>query len=153
LFIAQGHEAVFPQTLGEAIAKIVGAGRWWQAALGFGKAIFDAGAWWSHPVLLAVVVAFAFRFAPAAERRTRLWLFVPVAVTVAAEYGLYLVTEANLDWHISTSVGRLVAQLWPSFIWLFFTMLRDPQSSFMKTDAAVPKKAATGARRPARNRA
>jgi hypothetical protein len=36
-------------------------------------------------------------------------------------------TEANLDWHISTSVSRLVAQLWPSLIWLFFLMLRAPE--------------------------
>jgi hypothetical protein len=126
LFLAQGREAMFPQTLGEAVAKIATSRRWWQAALGFGKAIFEAGAWWSHPVLLAALVALAFRFAPPLERRARAWLFLPIAVTVAAEYGLYLVTEANLDWHISTSVSRLVAQLWPSFIWLFFLMLRKP---------------------------
>jgi hypothetical protein len=126
LFLAQGREAVFPQTLGEAVAKIASAGRWRQAALGFGKAIFEAGAWWSHPVLLAALVALAFRFAPPLERKARAWLFLPVALTVAAEYGLYLVTQANLDWHISTSVSRLLAQLWPSFIWLFFWMLREP---------------------------
>ena len=128
LFLAQGREAVFPQTLGEAIAKITTAGRWWQAALGFGKAIFEAGAWWSHPVLLAALVALAFRFAPLPERKARAWLFIPIALTVAAEYGIYLVTEANLDWPISTAVSRLVAQLWPSFIWLFFLMLRDVES-------------------------
>ncbi|HLH44419.1 MAG TPA: hypothetical protein VKV74_15620 [Bryobacteraceae bacterium] len=126
LFLAQGREAVFPQTLGEAVAKIAAAGRWWQAALGFAKAIFEAGAWWSHPVLLAALVAFAFRFAPPAARKQRIWLFIPVGITVAAEYGLYLVTEASLDWHISTSVGRLVTQLWPPFIWLFFLLLREP---------------------------
>jgi hypothetical protein len=126
LFLAQGREAVFPQSLGETIAKITTAGRWWQAALGFGKAIFEAGAWWSHPVLLAALVALAFRFAPLPERKARAWLFIPIALTVVVEYGLYLVTEANLDWHISTSVSRLVAQLWPSFIWLFFLMLREP---------------------------
>jgi hypothetical protein len=128
LFLAQGREAVVPQTWGETVAKITTAGRWWQAALGFGKAIFEAGAWWSHPVLLAALVALAFRFAPLPERKARAWLFIPIALTVAAEYGLYLVTEANLDWHISTSVSRLVAQLWPSFIWLFFLLLRDMES-------------------------
>src|SRR6202007_2850328 len=62
LFIAQGSEAVFPHSMGEAVDKIASAGRWWQAALGFGKAVFDAGSWWTHPVLLAVLLAFALRF-------------------------------------------------------------------------------------------
>ncbi|MBV9397426.1 MAG: hypothetical protein JO062_05570 [Bryobacterales bacterium] len=127
LFLAQGHEAVFPQTLGEAVAKIAGPGRWWQAGLGFGKAIYDAGAGITHPVLLAALLGIVLRFIPAKERRARAWLWIPLAVTAAAEYSLYLVTEANLDWHISTSVSRLVAQLWPALIWLFLWMLRTPE--------------------------
>ena len=120
LFVAHGREAIFPSTMGEALGKIAGAGRWWQAALGFGKAVFDAGSLWAHPVLLAAVLAFALRFVPKPERVERYWLWIPIAVTAAAEYGLYLITTADLDWHISTSVSRLVAQMWPSLIWLFF---------------------------------
>jgi hypothetical protein len=127
LSLAQGREAMFPQTWGEMAAKIGDAGRWWQAALGFGKAVFDAGAAWTHPVLLAAILGFALRFVSKRERRTRAWLAIPIAVATAAEYGIYLITEANLDWHISTSVDRLVAQLWPSLIWFFSLMLRAPE--------------------------
>jgi hypothetical protein len=127
LFLVQGREAIFPQTWGEIAAKVGDAGRWWQAALGFGKAVFDAGAAWTHPVLLAAILGFALRFVSKRERRARAWLAVPIAVAAAAEYGIYLITEANLDWHISSSVNRLVAQLWPSLIWLFFLMLRPPE--------------------------
>ena len=127
MFVAHGREAIFPSTMGEALTKIAGAGRWWQAALGFAKAVFDAGSLWAHPVLLAAALAFALRFVPKPERVDRLWLWIPIAVTTAAEYGLYLITTADLDWHISTSVSRLVAQLWPALIWLFFLMLRPPE--------------------------
>jgi hypothetical protein len=139
MFVAHGREAIFPATVGEALTKIAGAGRWWQAALGFGKAVFDAGSLWAHPVLLAAVLAFAVRFVPKPERVERLWLWIPIAVTAAAEYGLYLITTADLDWHISTSVSRLVAQLWPSLIWLFFLMLRPPEE-YVKVEpvAATP---------------
>ena len=137
LFVAQGREAILPQTMGEAVTKIAGAGRWWQAALGFGKAIYDAGNLWTHPVLLAAVLAFALRFIPTAERKARLWLWIPLAVTAAAEYGLYLVTTADLNWHISTSVSRLVAQLWPSLIWLFFLTLRTPEEYMQASPAPV----------------
>jgi hypothetical protein len=138
LFLAQGYEAVFPQTIGEAVAKIAGPGRWWQAALGFGKAIWEAGSGLTHPVLLAIVLALALQFVPAAERKRRTWLWIPIAATAAAEYGLYLVTEANLDWHLSTSVSRLVAQLWPSLIWLFFLTLRTPEEYFEGAPMPAP---------------
>ncbi len=66
MFFVQGREDMFPNTLAEAMAKIAGAGRWWQAALGFGNAIFDAGSPWTHPVVLAAVLAVALRFVTAA---------------------------------------------------------------------------------------
>ena len=130
LFVAQGSEAVFPHTVGEAVQKITAAGRWWQAALGFAKAVYDAGNLWTHPVLLAALLALALRFVPRQEWRGRVWLLIPMAATAAAEYGLYLVTTADLNWHISTSVSRLVAQLWPALIWLFFMTLRTPEGAY-----------------------
>jgi hypothetical protein len=148
--VAEGHEAILPRTLGEALEKIGGAGRWWQAALGFGKAVFEAGNEWTHPVLLAVLLAFALRFAPWAERRARLWLWIPVTVTAAAEYGLYLVTTADLNWHISTSVSRLVAQLWPTLLWLFFVTLRTPEEFFEAPAVAVVREEKAGRRKTAK---
>lgn len=145
LFLVHGSEAVFPKTVSEAVDKIAGAGRWWQAALGFGKAVYDAGNLWTHPVLLAALLALALRFVPAAERRARMWLLIPIGATAAAEYGLYLVTTADLNWHISTSVSRLVAQLWPSLIWLFFLVLRAPEEAYAPVvERAVSATASSG---------
>jgi hypothetical protein len=139
--IAQGADQTLPHDLGAAMLRITEPGRWWQAALGFGKAVYDAGGAITHPVLLAALLAFALRFIPAVERHKRMWLWIPIAVTAAAEYGLYLITEANLDWHISTSVSRLVAQLWPSLIWMFFWTLRTPEDVVEATPAPVPVRA------------
>ena len=143
VFLVHGSESMFPSTLGEAVEKIAGPGRWWQAALGFGKAAFEAGSFWSHPVLLALVLAIALRFVPALERRGRLWLWIPVGATAVAEYCVYLITTADLDWHISTSVSRLLAQLWPSLIWLFFMLLRAPEDAF---GSVQPAEAAVSSR-------
>jgi hypothetical protein len=137
VFFVQGREDMFPTTVAEVVQKLAGAGRWWQAALGFGKVIFDAGNPWTHPVLLAAVLAVALRFVPVAERRARLWLWIPIGATAAAEYGLYLITASNLDWHISTTVNRLVAQLWPSLIWLYFLLLRTPEDAFAPVQTAT----------------
>lgn len=146
LFLVQGSDATFPKTMGEALDKIAGVGRWWQAALGFGKAVYDAGNWWTHPVLLAALLAVALGLVPAAERRARMWLLIPLGATAAAEYGIYLVTTADLNWHISTSVSRLVAQLWPSLIWLFFLVLQTPEGAFPLKPAPARAGGAPGAR-------
>lgn len=150
LVYVQGREDIFPRTMGEAVDKLAGAGRWWQAALGFAKAIYDAGNWWTHPVLLAALLALALRFLPFAELRGRMWLLIPVSLTAAAEYGLYLITTADLDWHISTSVSRLLAQLWPSLIWLFFLALRAPEDAYAPLPVKAAAAGASGSRRKRR---
>jgi hypothetical protein len=138
LFIAQGREIVFPSTVGEMVTKLAMPGRWWQALLGFGKAIIDAGDPWAHPVILGAALVLVLGFVAPAERRSQWPLWIPVAATAAAEYGLYLVTTADLDWHISTSVSRLLAQLWPPLIWLVLSMVRTPEEYFAVREAPVP---------------
>jgi hypothetical protein len=134
--LSQGRESMFPSTAGEALAKLADVSRWWQAFLGFGKAALDAGPLWAHPILLAAALAAVLRFLPSGERRQRLWWAVPIAGVLAAEYGLYLITTADLTWHINTSVERLLAQLWPSLLWLLFSMLCAPEQYY---SAAVPQ--------------
>jgi hypothetical protein len=128
--LSEGRESMFPSTAGEAIAKLTDLSRWWQAFLGFGKAFLDAGPVLAHPALLALALVLVLRLLPADARRDKLWLGIPIAAMLAAEYGLYLVTTANLDWHINTSVTRLLAQVWPSMLWLLFSMLRAPEEYF-----------------------
>ena len=135
--VAEGREATIPGTMGEALAKISDARRWWEAFVGFATAVSGAGPLWAHPLLLVAALAIALRFVPAAELRARVWLWIPIVATLAAEYGLFLVTTADLNWHISTSVNRLVAQVWPSLLWLVFLTLRPPEDYFGVPEPAV----------------
>jgi len=36
---------------------------------------------------------------------------------------VYVLTPDNLDWHLKTSLARLLLQLWPSFIFVFFLLV------------------------------
>jgi hypothetical protein len=135
--VTEGREGTIPGTIGVALAKISDASRWWQALIGFAGAILGAGPLWAHPLILVAALAIVLRLVPAAERRARGWLWIPIAATLAAEYGLYLVTTADLNWHISTSVNRLVAQVWPSLLWLVFLMLRPPEDYFLAQETVV----------------
>lgn len=144
VFVAQGREPNLPTSVHGALTNFLAVGRWWQAGVGFGKAIFEAGAVWTHPILLGAILAWALGLIPAPERRARLWLWVPVAATVAAEYLQYLITDIDLNWQIEGSANRLIAQLWPSLIWLFFLLLRRPEDLVdmpVKLSSVTPKRA------------
>lgn len=123
--MSEGHEAMFPATVGAALTKIADPGRWLQILAGFGNTLLTAGPWYAHPVVMVAALAFVLRFVDAPGKR--LWLAIPLAATFAAEFGLYLVTTADLTWHISTSVSRLVAQLWPALLWFVLSLLRAPE--------------------------
>jgi hypothetical protein len=53
---------------------------------------------------------------------------------------VYLLTPHNLYWHLTTSLNRLLMQLWPSFLFLFFMAVKTPEQVdmgrvFMKIEA------------------
>jgi hypothetical protein len=136
--MAEGREVMFPTTMAELFSKLATPSRWIQSLAGFGKGILDAGPWWAHPVLLVLALALVLRFIPAAERRARIWLAVPIAGALAAEYGIFLVTANDLAWHLSTSVERLLAQVWPSLLYLILSMMRAPEEYFDPPPELVP---------------
>ncbi|HEV8147449.1 MAG TPA: hypothetical protein VGP79_13750, partial [Bryobacteraceae bacterium] len=45
---------------------------------------------------------------------------------LAADFALYLVTTAELSWHLNTSNSRVILQVWPAIIFVAFLMLRPP---------------------------
>jgi hypothetical protein len=44
-------------------------------------------------------------------------------------YSVYLITPYDLDWHLTFSVQRLFLQLWPSFLFVFFMIVRTPEEA------------------------
>jgi hypothetical protein len=44
-------------------------------------------------------------------------------------FGVYIITPHNIDWHVTTSLNRLILQLWPSVVFLYF-MIVAPYNGF-----------------------
>lgn len=124
--LAQGTEAVFPKSAAQALHQIVDPSRWMQILGSFTRHFGELGVWWAHPLLLIVVLAVVFGVVSKDDARSRVWLALPVAGLLAADFALYLVTTAELSWHLSTSNGRVILQVWPAMIFVAFLMLRRP---------------------------
>jgi len=85
------------------------------------------------------VVTAVLKLQPRENLRLLLWLGVPVWMTMAVEFGVYLVAQTDLNWHIPTSAPRLFLQLWGCVLWLIFMAVRSPEVR-MPIVAAEPVK-------------
>ncbi len=52
-----------------------------------------------------------------------------MALLVAGYAGVYLTTPLALEWHLSTSLGRIFAQVWPTAILVTLTALRPAEAT------------------------
>ena len=111
---------------GASLASLFQPGRWVAIFGELVKELWNLGIGIGHPLLMLAVLAFGLRFAPL----HRVWKLA-AAVTgcqMLGYLGAYLLTPADLNWQLSTSMNRLLAQVWPSILLLFFTALRPPES-------------------------
>jgi 4-amino-4-deoxy-L-arabinose transferase-like glycosyltransferase len=51
---------------------------------------------------------------------------------------IYVISNRDLTWLIVTSLERLLSQLWPSFIFMFFLVVKSPEQAFMKKEDSIP---------------
>jgi len=121
LMLVHDPEAVFPKTFGEAAGKMLDLSRWIQITESFIQSIWQMGTPWLHPLLLAIILAAALGIEPATRLRRQIWLAVPVIGLLAADFLAYLISTADLSWHLGTSNLRVIVQVWPA--WLLFTFL------------------------------
>ena len=138
LWLGAGTEAMFPATIRQAVSFLAQPARWWAIAQAFAHGLWQLGALpWAHPILLVGAVAFVAGVIPRPERASQARLLIPIAAVFAADYGIFVFTTADLNWHLGTSVDRLILQMWPSLLFVVFLMLQ-PIEDVKPTTGASP---------------
>ena len=74
-------------------------------------------------------------------------VLLTLVIMTAGYYGVYTITPHDLDWHLRTSLWRLVVQLWPAVLFLCFYWMNTSvlpgeaasQNVFPKSETSVPK--------------
>ena len=66
---------------------------------------------------------------------------LPLLALLAGFYAAYVVTPLNLQWHIDTSLSRLLVQVWPAAVYVLFS-LSEP---IVPTASSVSRVPAPGA--------
>jgi hypothetical protein len=126
LAVVLGSETTFATQFSDIWMKVTSVSRWMQIAGSFIQSIWQMGNSWTHPVLLAAILCFAVGFAPRAKIRRQIWLAVPIAGLLAADFGAYMLSINDLSWQITTSNIRLIVQVWPALLFVLFLMIASP---------------------------
>jgi hypothetical protein len=78
------------------------------------------GEWWICPLLLLMVHVAVARWksakAPSPGWTTAAWV---TAGLISGYYSVYLLSPYDLDWHLGTSLDRLLFQIWPTALVLY----------------------------------
>ena len=65
---------------------------------------------------------------------------IVLSIMMAGYYGIYLTTAHPLDWHLGTSIRRVLLQLWPSFIFTFFLAMPSWEPAMIQETSATEEK-------------
>ena len=117
--------------------KLEDPSRYWAVLKWFGKELFRFGHWLWIPIPLLMVGVFIMlkgkipREASPAIRASALAL----ALTLGGYFFIYLITPYDIYWHLRFSLNRLLIQLWPSAIFLYFLRIGSEPLDFRSNHA------------------
>jgi len=52
-----------------------------------------------------------------------------LTLALIGEFFVYIVTPTDMEWLLSTSLNRLILQLWPAAVFIFFMVTRSPEEA------------------------
>lgn len=59
---------------------------------------------------------------------------IALGIMLTGYFMIYVLSPRDLEWHLATSLDRLYSQLWPSFILIFFLIVRTPEEALAKKE-------------------
>jgi hypothetical protein len=86
--------------------------------------------WYAHPTYLLAVYAWLLGVKVGRAGRTSLLTLSATLGLIAAGYFfIYVTTPRDLEWHLTFSLDRLLIQLWPGLVLLYFFSVRSPEEA------------------------
>jgi hypothetical protein len=125
LFLVPAANPMLTQRATDASARVLTAQRWVTLMQAIFSEAVDLGSGLLHPLVILAITVFAlgFRFVPR-HRRPVLFGALTLAIVFAGYCAVCVLNPTLLGTRRSTPFGRMYSQLWPSFVFLGFMMLR-----------------------------
>jgi hypothetical protein len=131
--LAPQNDLVSGQGVWLTMQRLLNLSRYWEVSKAFVIQVFQFGDW--HPFLNVPFLLLFYLLLMGLEledRRIEVAVSVATILLVAAGYFVtYIITPRSLEWHLMTSLNRLYLQLWPSFLFVYFLIVRRPERAVL----------------------
>ena len=79
------------------------------------------------PVLGAAYARLVGKRDDSGQKKEILTATLTLGLMTAGYFAIYVITPYDLKWHLKYALNRLLVQLWPSVVFLFFMIVRTPE--------------------------
>lgn len=133
LYMGQSNDLVAGQHLHESAHKMLDYSRYALITKQMARGIFSFGEWNRLLPLPAILLVYALLAGiDLTDKKNAPCVIVGASLTflmLAGYFWIYVLTPANLSWHLETSLNRLLLQLLPLSIFVYFALLRAPEQN------------------------
>jgi len=122
---------IFALDAGNQWTRIVDLSRYWLLLKAIGAQALGFGGW-SFSILFALAIyALVVRLKPSSHSRLGVLTIAAIIMLQFLGYcAVYVLTPHDLEWHLGTSLGRLILHIFPSALFLYFNTIKDPETIF-----------------------
>jgi 4-amino-4-deoxy-L-arabinose transferase-like glycosyltransferase len=138
MMFAPQNDWLSAQRLYSAIERFTDSSRYIQVLKAFARGVFHFGDW--HPLVnipfLLCFYALILGIHVESNERSSIFNAVLVFVLMLGGYfSIYITTPHPLLWHLSTSLDRLFLQLWPTFVFSYFLVVRTVEKALISKES------------------
>lgn len=89
--------------------------------------LVEFGGWKPNPIYLLALYPLCLGIkVEGVDKRGVLTSVTAICLLLLGYCFIYLITPHDLNWHLKSSLDRLLLQLWPSFLFTYFSIVRTP---------------------------
>lgn len=137
LTLAPPNDIVAAIEMSGTIERLTDLSRYTYVMGRFGNAFMSFGSWIvSAPVLLALYLILLGVRIRDQDKAAVAWSLSIVGLMLLAYFSVYVATPHDLKWHLDTSLNRLLMQLWPSAVFVYFLCVRTPEEAVAESPSS-----------------
>lgn len=136
--LATPNRMLFPPQGPTLIQKVLEGSRYWITFEAFVNESLRFGRWSAS--LTAVLVGYLLLVGAAIkgiEVTSIVSSFITIAIMVAGFFAALVLSPLDVQGHISSSLNRVLLEIWPSVIFLLFLVVRTPEQALMRHEVST----------------
>ena len=133
--LAPANELVASRDFQSTLKQLLTLSRYTTILAALKKEMLVFGGWIVNPIYLLIMypICVGVRL----EVKNRLptaTAIVAISLVSSGYFFVYVTTPHDLNWHLESSLNRLLLQLWPTFVFIYFMIARTPEEALLGSE-------------------